>query len=135
MRTLVHLVLALTFSFAATVTQAGCFRSEPILNVADTFVAAPAGKPSSADRGMASIVRAGAKLGWQIQEEAPGKLVGTLTLRSHIAVVEIPYSSTNYSIHYKSSIDLNDGEAQIHKNYNGWIRNLANGINAQFLLI
>jgi hypothetical protein len=133
MRIPVRLAAALTFSVAATVAQAGCFRCEPILNVTGAVVAAPAGKPLSADQVRASIIRAGAALGWQIREDRPGHLLGTLDLRSHTAVVEIPYSATSYGIQYKSSIDLHEGDGQIHKNYNGWIRNLIKGINAQFL--
>jgi hypothetical protein len=134
MRALAYFAVTLTFSIAATLAQAGCFRCEPILNVTDVVVVAQAGRPLGADQVKASIVRAGAALGWQIKEEAPGKLMGTLMLRSHTAVVEIPYSATSYSIQYKSSIDLNEGDGQIHKNYNGWIKNLTKGINAQLLL-
>ena len=134
MRTLVRLAIGLTFGAAATLAQAGCLRCEPILNVADTLVAAPAGKSLSTHQVRAAIIRAGATLGWQMKEEAPGKLVGALVLRSHTAVVEIPYAATSYSILYKSSIDLNEGDGQIYKNYNSWIRNLTKGINAQFLL-
>ena len=134
MRALARIAITLTFSIAATLAQAGCLRCETILNVSDAPVIATAGKPLSVDQVKASILRAGAALGWQIREEAPGKLVGTLILRSHTAVVDIPYSATTYSIQYKSSIDLNEGDGQIHKNYNGWIRNLNKGINAQLLL-
>ena len=133
MRTVVHLAIALTFSSAAAVAHAGCFPCEPIQNVADTLAAAPAGKPLNADQDRASIIRAGTALGWQIREEGPGKLVGTLMLRSHTAVVEIPYSAVSYSIQYKSSIDLNEGDGQIHRNYNGWIENLDRDIRNELL--
>ena len=134
MRALAWFAVTLIFFVAAHQAQAGCFRCEPILNVTDAVVVAPAGKPVSADQVRLSIVRAGSALGWQIKEDGPGKLVGTLILRSHTAVVEIPYSATSYSIKYRSSIDLNEGDGQIHKNYNGWIKNLNKGINAQLLL-
>ena len=58
-------------------------------------------------------------------------LVGTLILRTHTAVVEIPYSATSYSIRYRSSIDLNEAGGKIHKNYNSWVQNLTHGINGQ----
>ena len=134
MRALACFAVTLIFSVVAPPAQAGCFRCEPILNVTEAVVVAPAGKPVSADQVKLSIVRAGSALGWQIKEEGPGKLLGTLILRSHTAVVEIPYSATSYSIRYKSSIDLKEGDGQIHKNYNGWIKNLNKGINAQLLL-
>ena len=134
MRTLDQVVLVLILSAAATLSQAGCFRCEPILNVAEAAVASPSGKSLSADQVKTSIVRAGTGLGWQIREERAGLLIGTLVLRSHTAVVEIPYSTTSYSIRYKSSIHLDEGEGQIHKNYNGWIKNLTRGINTQLSL-
>ena len=36
---------------------------------------------------------------------------------------------------YKSSINLNAAEGQIHKNHNSWIFNLAKGVNAQTALL
>ncbi len=119
----------------AAAAQAACFKCDPILNVYDAVVAAPAGKRASANDVRAAIIRAGAALGWQIKEEGPGKLLGALILRTHTAVVEIPYSATSYSIRYRSSINLDESDGQIHKNYNGWISNLTKGINAQLRLI
>ena len=58
-------------------------------------------------------------------------LVGTILLRNHTAVVEIPYSANDYSVKYRSSANLNEANGNIHKNYNGWIQNLTRGINAQ----
>ena len=75
-------------------------------------------------------MRAGTTLGWQMNANAPGKITGTLNVRKHTAVVEIPYSSRSYSINYKSSVNLNEEEGQIHNNYNGWVRNLAKAIDA-----
>ena len=74
---------------------------------------------------------AGAALGWQMHEIAPGKLGASIALRKHTAEIEIPYSTKQYSIVYKNSINLDEKGGQIHKNYNGWIQNLTRGINAQ----
>lgn len=134
MRVPVRGATVLIFLVVSTVAQAGCFRCEPILNVTDVLVASPVDKPVTAEQVRAAIIRAGLVLGWQIREEGPGRLVGTLVLRTHTAVVEIPYSATSYSITYKSSINLDEGGGQIHKNYNGWISNLNKGINGQILL-
>ena len=68
-----------------------------------------------------SIVRAGAALGWKVVEDKPGVLIATLEIRKHQAIVEIPYSTTKFSITYKSSINLDESNGQIHKAYNGWI--------------
>ncbi len=80
-----------------------------------------------------AIYRAGASLGWRITKVDENTLLGTLNLRSHTAVVTIKYSAKDYSITYKSSINLNYNEEQnkIHSNYNGWISNLEKGIRIQ----
>ena len=66
-----------------------------------------------------------------MKDAGPGKLNATLLLRTHSAEVEIPYSTKSYSIVYKSSTNLQEGNGKIHRNYNGWIQNLNRGINAQ----
>jgi len=80
-----------------------------------------------------AIMTAGAGLGWNVKEESPGHLVGTLHLRSHTAVVDIPYSTETYNISYKSSSNLlyDPVEGEIHSNYNGWIENLDKAIKTQ----
>jgi flagellar capping protein FliD len=82
-----------------------------------------------------AIQRAGTGLGWQMKEETPGHIVGRLYLRSHVAIVDITYTLDDFSINYKDSTNLNYDPAAntIHKNYNGWIQNLTNAINAQLV--
>jgi hypothetical protein len=84
-----------------------------------------------------AIQRAGTGLGWQMKEETPGHIVGRLYLRTHMAVVDITYTLDDFSINYKDSNNLkyNAGNNTIHKNYNGWIQNLNNAINAQLVAI
>ena len=108
----------------------GC-AAAPIMNVTEAPVATASGKPLSNEQVRSAIVRAGAALGWQMKEEGPGMLLGTLQLRNHTAVVAIPYSPTSYSVQYRSSVNLDEKGGTIHKNYNGWIQNLTRGINAQ----
>jgi hypothetical protein len=109
---------------------AGC-SSVPIMNVSDATTNAPTGKALSREQVRSAIVRAGAVLGWRMVDENPNVLVGTLQLRTHTAVVEIPYSTSSYSIKYRSSVNLDERGGSIHKNYNGWIQNLTRDINAQ----
>jgi hypothetical protein len=116
--------------FAAAVALAGC-NTMPIQNVSDAPVVTASGKSLSHDQVRGAIVRAGGALGWQMKDEGSNMLVGTLHLRKHTAVVEIPYSSRGYSIRYRSSVNLDEKDGQIHKNYNGWIQNLTRGITAQ----
>jgi hypothetical protein len=122
-----HIKLAV---LALAVALAGC-NSMPILNVSDAPAINASGKPLSRDQVRGAIVRAGASLGWQMKDESPNMLVGSIMLRTHTAVVEIPYSANNYSVKYRSSTNLNEANGNIHKNYNGWIQNLTRGINAQ----
>ena len=133
MRTFFQYVAVFAVAAVVAATQTGC-TVVPIQNVQDAVVVTSPGKTLSADQVRAAIIRAGAGLGWQITEEAPGKLVGTLVLRSHTAVVDIFYTATTYTIKYRSSINLDERGGQIHKNYNGWISNLVKGINTQTAL-
>ncbi|MDR9499681.1 MAG: hypothetical protein RI556_10940 [Hydrogenovibrio sp.] len=88
---------------------------------------------SSAEEVKGAIKRAGVGLGWIMTEQGEDTLQGTLNLRSHQAVVNIPYSAKEYSIVYHSSVELDyDPEKKtIHSNYNGWIQNLNNRIQVQ----
>jgi hypothetical protein len=122
-----HVALA-ALVVAAAVT--GC-STAPIMNVDKAAVTSASGKPLSQDQVRNAIVRAATSLGWQVKDEGPGLMVGTLQLRTHTAVIEIPYSTSTYGIKYRSSVDLNESGGMIHKNYNGWIQNLTRGINAQ----
>ena len=116
------------------VVLAGCANVAPIQNVDNAPVVSAAGKPLTQAQVREAIVRAGAALGWDMKETGPGRMVGTLVLRTHTAVVDIAYSTTNYSVNYKSSVGLMEANGRIHKNYNGWITNLNKGINAQLAL-
>jgi len=108
----------------AAVLVAAC-APVPVKNVADTPVKSNKANLTNEDVATA-IKRAGTSLGWAMLDDGPGKINATLRLRTHTAVVEIPYSTTSYSIQYKDSIDLRyDAEkGTIHKNYNSWIQNL-----------
>lgn len=109
----------------------GACTSQPVFNVTDAPVTTVSGKAAQAAQVRAAIVAAGASLGWQIVDAGPGKLQGTLNLRTHTAVVDIPYSASKYSIQYKSGVNLSEKDGQIHKNYNGWIQNLDARIRAE----
>lgn len=106
----------------------GACATKPILNVSDTPV--PSGKSLQASQVRQAIVTAGSALGWKIVDLKPGLLEGTLRLRDHTAVVEIPYTAAKYSIVFKSGVNLGEKDGQIHKNYNGWVQNLDKGISA-----
>jgi hypothetical protein len=106
----------------------GC-RSANIYNVSAAPVVA--NKPVTLDDMQKAIVRAGAALGWQMKPVETGLIEGTLHLRTHMAKVHIKYDTTNYSITYKDSSNLDYDGTNIHKNYNGWIQNLDKAIRSQ----
>jgi len=91
----------------------------------------------SSDQVKDAIIKAGRVLGWDIKEQKPGLLVGTLFIRTHMAKINIPYSKDAYSLLYDSSVNLDYDAANntIHHNYNGWITNLNKGIKLQLSLI
>jgi hypothetical protein len=122
--------LAAALVAAATLAIAGC-TTQPIQNLNDVPVTTAGGKHLSASQVRSAIITAGTSLGWQVKDEGPGRLLGTLHLRTHTAVVEIPYSASKYSILYKSSENLDEANGQIHRNYNGWVQNLDRAIRTE----
>jgi hypothetical protein len=64
--------------------------------------------------------------GWAgaMPDVAPGRFRGTLNLRSHQALVDIPYDAQRFQIRYAGSTNLNASPGVIHPNYNGWVQNL-----------
>ena len=118
-------IIVLGISFAVAL---GACASIPILNVNDAQIAT--GKSLQVNQVRQAIVTAGSALGWKIVDSKPGLLEGTLRLRDHTAVVEIPFTTGKYSIVFKSGVNLNEKDGQIHKNYNGWVQNLEKSINA-----
>jgi hypothetical protein len=119
------------FAFGALaillLTVAGC--AQPIRNVSNAPIAASTSARSLESVGNA-IKQAGAGLGWIMKQQEPGKIIGTLNLRAHQAVVDITYDTSTYSINYADSSNLkyDQKSGTIHKNYNGWIENLNRAI-------
>ena len=122
-RTLVVACAVLLFSACATTQQ-------PVMNVTEAPVLTNKANPSP-DEIRQAIIRAGAQLGWQMKAERPGHIIGTLALRTHLAVVDIDYDRKAYSIKYRDSTNLDYNGGMIHRNYNSWIQNLDRGIKAQ----
>lgn len=113
---------------AALIFLAGC-RAAPVYNI-DNAPIDVSSKHSSKDVKKA-IISAGKSLGWKMKAKKKGHIVATLFLRKFVAIVDIKYNTKSYSITYKDSKNLKYDGANIHKNYNGWIRNLDNRIQAQ----
>ena len=77
-----------------------------------------------------AILHAGDELGWDMQRQRPGLIVGTRVEGSRIAVVEIPYNSRTFRIRYKDSYNLNYNATNhsIHKTYTSWVKKLDRAI-------
>jgi hypothetical protein len=76
-------------------------RKSPIYNVNNATISAPKRVTLNDVRG--AIERAGDGLGWKMQPTGHGQMVGTLNLRSHMAQVDIQYTTTSYSITYRTA--------------------------------
>ena len=109
----------------------GC-KSAPVYNVVDAPITTSGAQLQSAQVRNA-IIQAGTGLGWQMREERPGLILASLNLRSHMALVEIPYDTNSYSIRYRDSTNLKYDGSKIHSNYNGWVQNLDNAIRGRLL--
>jgi hypothetical protein len=123
------LVIAIAIATALLAVSA-CVQ-HPIYQVQDAQVVTTSGKALTPAQVRQAIVTAGTALGWTVVDAQPGKLEGTLNLRTHTAVVDIPYSATAYSIVFKRGDNLNVEGDKIHKNYNGWVQNLDRGIRTE----
>jgi hypothetical protein len=108
---------------------AGC-TSAPIYTVSDVPVTAASGKALQSSQVRQAIITAGGALGWRVSDAGSGHLEGVLHLREHTAVVDIPYSATQYSILFKSGENLKAADGTIHKRYNAWVQNLDRGIHS-----
>ncbi len=122
--------LGLAVCLSASMASWG-WGGQPIQNVNDAAIVSV--KPLQVAQVKTAIMFAGTSLGWKMAEVGPGLIQGTLNLRKHTAVVDIPYSATKYSIVYKSSINLDEKDGHIHKNYNSWVQNLSNKIGGELL--
>jgi hypothetical protein len=126
-----RIFVGILMMIAAALLAAGCATTQPIWNVQDAPIVAPAGKSYSMSEVQQAIMRAGATLGWQMNPEAPGRITGRIALRTHTAIVDIEHSTKTYSIKYRDSTNLEARDGMIHRNYNGWIQNLDKAIRAQ----
>lgn len=108
----------------------GC-RSSIVKNVQDAPMTFATENKPSIELIKKAIIVAGSGLGWRIKSQSPGHLIGTLNLREHTAIVDIKYTTENFSITYNSSTNLSYDGTNIHSNYNGWIQNLEKAIIIQ----
>jgi hypothetical protein len=120
--------IRLVAPFAVAIVLGSCNRNAPIYNVSTHNFATPSAPLSVRTD---QIKQAGKKLGWAMTEEGPGQIKAKLSVRSHTATVRVNYTPAVYAITYVDSTGLDVSGTDIHKNYNGWVKNLEEGIYKQ----
>ncbi len=124
------LLLAIVFATVSLLpTAAQAARVEPIQNIDNAAV--PAGLDMTAVRN--AIIDGCSVRSWVAKEIEDGTLQCTVQVRSHTAVVDISYSTDDYSITYAHSVNLKYEDGKIHRNYNSWVQNLNGDIQNALL--
>ncbi len=80
-----------------------------------------------------AIQRAGARRGWDMRILGPGHIEGRLRKPDAKAVIDVTYRRYEFSIHYKSSENLEHSGDRISNSYNRWVYNLERDIRREFL--
>ena len=114
----------IVLSFLLAIFLSGCNTSRPLTNLNNHNIEYLVDEDETLDDIRLSILRAGQVLGWETDTVKPGLIRATLHLRAHTAVVDIPYSLTDYSIIYVDSNNLDYDGHSIHRSYPRWVNNL-----------
>lgn len=104
----------------------GCSTLTPIHNIRETIAL-----QHSLEQVRKAILIAGAQRGWSMTPVQDGVIDAKLAKRDFSTHIKINYSSTQYSIQYVDSTNLNAKNGMIHNNYNRWIANLDKDIKIQ----
>ena len=128
----------LIFLVAAMVLFVGC-QGHPIFDVNDTNITTVSGNNPTLEDVTKAIMSAstGSQPAWNMQIIKPGHIVATLNVRSHMAAVDIQYTTKGYSITYKESSNLKYDAAKgtIHERYNVWVQRLDSNIRAKVSML
>lgn len=108
----------------------GACQNPPVNNVIDAPLGAPEGV--TLDQVRQAIMFAGNKRGWQMRQDVPGKIIATHQRSGHMAVIDILYTTTTFSIVYFDSANLQYKASTdtVHPTYNRWVDFLAQDIQA-----
>ena len=117
------------FIIVISIFITGC-TSKPIHNIENEHVPTIYKQPSIKDVEK-SIINAAIRRGWSPHIIKPGLIEASISVRTHKATVEIPFTESEYSINYKSSENLNYSDGNIHRNYNNWVIKLSRTIQEE----
>lgn len=121
------------FFVVAIAMIAGC-TSAPIMNIEDHSVPHnQQGEPLSLEQVQSAIMKGAIQKGWTPSLVKEGVVEASILVRSHEAVVTIPYTQNDFDIVYKSSKNLDHADDKIHRNYNRWVANLAASIQEELI--
>ena len=105
----------------------GC-GGDPVFNVENANINTVSGNEPTMDDVTRAILSAAGNSHppWNMQVLKPGHIVATLHNRSHMAQVDIQYTTKGYSITRKdtSNLDYNAEKGTIHEGYNKWVQRL-----------
>ena len=117
------------------VLLSACVKTEPLYDVENEVIVTGSGNVPTIDQVRAVILQAVLKKGWRIAEEAPNNFEATLSKGRKIVRITISFTTTEYSIRYKSSQNLLYDGSVIHRRYNDWIEGLRKKINIGLSLL
>lgn len=117
-----HLLTGLTALMLAVFPIQSLQALDPVFDIIDAEIRSST--PKSQEAVKKAIVAGGKARKWRMFEMGRGHLEAQVTVRSHVARVDIFFTEYNYSIIYKDSVNLKYKNGLIHKSYNKWIRNL-----------
>jgi hypothetical protein len=120
--------IVLAALLAATAPAFVSCAGAPVMNITDESLMLDEGATPSLSEVTDAIRRAGHELGWAMQLESEGKMIGVLHVRTHMAKVEILFDTRSFSINYVDSQNLRYNGSTIHRNYNSWVANLSRKI-------
>jgi len=128
----------LIFLVVVMVVFVGC-RTTPVFNVENANINTISGKEPVLEDVTRAIVSASANSNppWNMQVVKPGYIVATLHNRTHMAQVDIQYTTKGYSITRKDTADLQyDAEkGTIHPGYNKWVQRLDSNIRMKLNML
>ncbi len=118
---------------AFAVAMVAC-TSAPIMDLNDRSIPqTQAGEKLSLEQIQSAIMKGSIQKGWVPSVVKPGLVEASIQVRTHQAVVSIPYTQADYDIIYKSSQNLDESGGKIHRNYNRWVANLSASIQEELL--
>lgn len=115
--------------------EAAARAAGPLIEYENVAATTSGGKEATVDQIRTAFMAGGARHNWTFTQEGPDKLVGTLNIRTHQIVVDIPIANGKYSVLYKNSVNMKyaveDGKKVIHPQYNNWVKNLLGDVRGE----